>query len=78
MSDAEFRAQVGKRLRTMRTEQGLGLRALARASRLNKDLVCRVEYGRSNITLLALYRWAAVLGCSVREFAARLRMLDRF
>ncbi|MFJ4776738.1 helix-turn-helix domain-containing protein [Streptomyces sp. NPDC088762] len=60
-SAAVLAAQVGARLRALRTERGLSLSELARRSRVGKGTLSELESGRRNPTLETLYALTTAL-----------------
>lgn len=67
-TDAEIKQRFGNRLRSIRTELGYSQEGLALASGLDRSYVGGVERGERNISLLNIYRLAATLNFSPREF----------
>lgn len=55
-------AEVGRRLRALRTEQGVSLSELARRSGLGKGTLSELETGRRNPTLETLFALTTALG----------------
>jgi transcriptional regulator with XRE-family HTH domain len=61
--------QLGKRLRTLRGQQGLTLDALAQQSGVSKAMLSKLERGASNPTVAVAVRVAQALGVSLAELA---------
>ena len=59
---------VGKRLRQLRTQQGLSLRALAQKSGLSHSFICDIEHGRCGLSIASLQALARALGVDERLF----------
>lgn len=59
---AEFGAQVGARIRRLRTERGISLTDLARRAGLGKGTLSELETGQRNPTLETLYALTNPLG----------------
>lgn len=55
MDRADVAAQVGQRLRALRTERGLSLSELARRAGLGKGTLSELEHGQRNPTLDTLF-----------------------
>ncbi|WP_221039360.1 helix-turn-helix transcriptional regulator [Gelria sp. Kuro-4] len=62
---------VGKRLRQLRTQQGLSLRALAQKSGLSRSFICDVEHGKCGLSVASLRVLARVLGVDEGVFFER-------
>lgn len=61
MESAEVAADVGRRLRALRTERGLSLSELARRAGLGKGTLSELETGRRNPTLDTLFAVTSAL-----------------
>ena len=59
---------VGSRLRKLREERGLSLRALARASGLSANALSMIERGRSSPSVSTLYKLAMALHVPITTF----------
>jgi len=75
--DAAFLDQLGERVRTARTRQGLTRKTLARLSGVSERHLAQLETGRGNISILLLRRIAqavnAPLDTLVHEAEAELQ-----
>lgn len=65
---AAVRAQVGGRIRTLRTQVGLTQEALALESGLSRNQLIELEHGRRGLLFERLPDLAAVLECEVGDF----------
>jgi transcriptional regulator with XRE-family HTH domain len=59
---------VGRRLRTLRLQQDLSLRALASKSNLNFNTLSLIENGKTSPSVSTLQQLAAALGVSISAF----------
>lgn len=59
---------VGGRLRVLREEHGLSLRALARASEMSPNALSQIERGNTSPSVSTLNRLAAALGLPITAF----------
>jgi transcriptional regulator with XRE-family HTH domain len=59
---------VGKELRALRKEQGLSIRALARASDISANAISMIERGRSSPSVSTLYKMADALNIPITDF----------
>jgi len=67
MMDQE-QTNVGGRIRELRNDKGLSLRAMAKRGGLSVNAISRIERGESSPTVSSLLRLAAVLGVHVADF----------
>jgi transcriptional regulator with XRE-family HTH domain len=58
---AQVLANVGKRLREVRTKRGMSQEVLAALAGLNRNYVNQVECGRRNISIINLVKLAEAL-----------------
>ena len=70
--EAEFRRGIGKVLRELRHERGLGQEELAEASRLHVNHISFLERGMRVPSLLVVFQLAAALELSPTELIARI------
>jgi transcriptional regulator with XRE-family HTH domain len=59
---------VGGRLRELRTERGLSMRALARESGLSANALSMIERGRTSPSVSTLYKLASAMGIPITAF----------
>lgn len=59
---------VGSRLRTLRNERDMSMRALARASGLSTNALSMIERGRTSPSVSTLYKLAEALGVPITAF----------
>ncbi|MCB0148406.1 MAG: helix-turn-helix transcriptional regulator, partial [Caldilineaceae bacterium] len=59
---------VGQRLRQLRTERGMSIRALADASGLSVNTLSLIENGKISPSVSTLHRAAAALGVIITAF----------
>lgn len=59
---------VGSRLRALRTQRNLSLRALAHMSGLSANALSNIERGQTSATVSTLYKVADALGVSITAF----------
>lgn len=62
---------VGSRLRTLRNQRNLSLRALAQKSGLSANALSNIERGQTSATVSTLYKVADALGVSITAFFER-------
>ncbi|GAA1255607.1 MULTISPECIES: cupin domain-containing protein [Janibacter] len=68
-----FLAQVGARVRSARTEQGLTVQQLADRAEISRRLLTQVEHGQANPSLVSITRVARALGTELTELLDPLR-----
>ena len=56
---------IGARLRQLRQQRGLTVRALAEAAKVDKGTVMNIEHGHSTATVATVQRIADVLGATL-------------
>ena len=59
---------VGTRLRELRQERGLSMRALARASGLSANALSMIERGRTSPSVSTLYKMSQAMGIPITAF----------
>lgn len=59
---------VGQRIREIRTERGLSLRALAELSNLSSNAICLIERGDNSPTVSSLHNLASALNVPITAF----------
>lgn len=67
-ADSPPNCLVGPRIRALREERRLSLRALAEASGLSLNAISRIERGENSPTVASLYQLAAALAVPVTDF----------
>jgi transcriptional regulator with XRE-family HTH domain len=72
MTEEEFLADVGRRVRVLRAARDLSQRQLADAAGIHRTVVGRVERGRLNFGVDTLRRLAAALGTDTYALIPRL------
>lgn len=65
----EFRAAIGRRVREIRTEQGISQAQLARMMGTSRAHVCEIEAGRKNFRMNTFSKILDCLGVTLGEFA---------
>jgi transcriptional regulator with XRE-family HTH domain len=73
----DLRKAVGRRVRELRTEQGVSQEELASRADLHRNYVGSVERGERDIGISALGRLAAALSVSLQEFFAPFKQVRR-
>lgn len=63
---------IGTRLRQLRNQQNLSLRALAQATGLSHSFICDVEHGRCNPSIETLQILSRVLGVKPEIFFSKV------
>ncbi|MFN2197638.1 MAG: helix-turn-helix domain-containing protein [Anaerolineales bacterium] len=66
--DDAISVDVGERLRALRTQRRLSLRALAHKSGLSANALSNIERGQTSATVSTLYKVADALGVSITAF----------
>jgi len=64
----EIQVSVGKRIKALRTKQGLALRALAQRCGVSANAISLIERGENSPTVSSLHRLATALGVPITEF----------
>lgn len=65
MQGPDYRSQLGKRIRKLRSERGWSQEEFADICALNRSYMGRIERGELNLTLDSLQKVAKGLGLSV-------------
>jgi transcriptional regulator with XRE-family HTH domain len=68
VDDANDPESIGARLRTLRTEHGFSIRALAERADISSSVISEVERGKTEPSISTLKRLAAALGTSITYF----------
>lgn len=66
--DDQNQLDIGARIRELRTERQLSLRALAERSGLSVNAISRIEHGESSPTVSSLLRLAGALNVHIKDF----------
>ncbi|WP_410708027.1 helix-turn-helix domain-containing protein [Bradyrhizobium sp. BWA-3-5] len=61
--ESEFLAQLGRRVREMRTLRGMSRRELAQRAGLSERYVAQIEAGKGNVSIVRLLRISLVFRC---------------
>jgi transcriptional regulator with XRE-family HTH domain len=64
----ELESSIGARLRTLRTEHGFSIRALAERAEISSSVISEMERGKTEPSISTLKRLAAALGTSITYF----------
>lgn len=67
--DAEFLAQLGERVRTLRARRGMTRKILARDSGVSERFLAQLENGQGNISIVKLRHVAHAMGLPVEDVA---------
>lgn len=59
--ESEFLAQLGSRVREMRTLRGMSRRELAESAGLSERYVAQIEAGKGNVSIVLLLRLASAI-----------------
>ena len=65
MNDILYR--IGRRIAQIRTERGISQQDLAARCNFEKSNMSRIEYGRTNMTLVTLLTISRALGVKLRD-----------
>lgn len=68
LNDDNDLESIGARLRTLRTEHGFSIRALAERADISSSVISEVERGKTEPSISTLKRLAAALGTSITYF----------
>jgi transcriptional regulator with XRE-family HTH domain len=66
--DEHLSKRIAEHVRTLRSETGLSLEALAEKSGVSKSMISLIERAETSATAVVLDRIAAALGCSLTAF----------
>jgi transcriptional regulator with XRE-family HTH domain len=67
MTDSELYIAIGKKIKSIREEKGLTQQNLADLCFFEKSNLCRIEAGKTNITIKNLYKISKALGVKISE-----------
>lgn len=63
LHESEFLAQLGERVRTLRSLREMTRRDLARQSGISERYIAQIEAGRGNVSIVLLLRLAQAIRC---------------
>lgn len=67
MTDPQFLANIGNRIKTIRLSRKLSQTGVAKACGCEKSSLSRIEAGKTNITLVTLRKLCRALDCEVAD-----------
>lgn len=67
MKDEELYAAIGKRIKDLRTEQGMSQQEFAATLDYEKSNMSRMESGKVNLRISSLYKVAKALGVTLSD-----------
>lgn len=67
VSDANYLADLGRRLRRMRAIRGMSRKVFARVSGISERYIAQIESGRGNLSILVLRRLAQAIGTTLED-----------
>lgn len=68
MSENEFLAKLGARVKELRIKKNISQKDLAMKCNFEKASMTRIESGRTNITVLTLYKIVTALDADLKDF----------
>ena len=68
MTETEFLVRLGARIKELRLKKNISQKDLAMECNFEKASMSRIESGKTNITILTLYKIINALGADVKEF----------
>ena len=68
MTESEFLVRLGLRIKELRLKKGISQKDLAMECNFEKASMSRIESGKTNITLLTLYKIMNALDADVKDF----------
>src|ERR1700755_1789557 len=83
-SDADFLANLGRRVREVREQRGMARKVLSRAAQVSERYLAQLEAGEGNASVVLLRRVAAALGLRIVDLldpagdVPEQRLLRRF
>ena len=69
-SEQDFLKKLGSKVRSIRNERKLSLNQMAELHGFEKAGLSRLEAGKTNITMLTLFKLSAALNVKVTDFFA--------
>ena len=67
MTSADLSKILGNRIRKLREERNISQQTLAEMCNIEKSIMARIEAGRTNPTLLTMYKISSALKISLAE-----------
>ena len=71
--ESEFLAQLGERVRTLRSLRDMSRRELARQSGISERYIAQIEAGRGNVSIVLLLRLAQAIAIRCESLATEKR-----
>jgi len=68
MTEREFLAGLGARIKELRIKKNISQKDLAMECNFEKASMSRIESGKTNITILTLYKIMSALNADVKDF----------
>ena len=68
MTQTEFLTSLGARIKELRTKKNISQKDLAMEWNFEKASMSRIESGKTNITILTLYKIISALDADVKDF----------
>ncbi len=68
MTETEFLTNLGARIKELRVKKNISQKDLAMECNFEKASMSRIESGKTNITVLTLYKIISALNADVRDF----------
>lgn len=68
MNNGEYLIEIGKKIRAIRKDKGIGIQKAAAMAATYKSSLSEIENGKMNCKILALKRLAEVLEVDVKDF----------
>jgi len=76
IDETDFDDLVGRRIRSLRVEQGMSQKELASRAGLSRVSVSNIEVGRHSLRVSRLYRFAKALSCEASELLPDVSIPD--
>ena len=68
MTEVEFLVNLGARIKDLRLKKNISQKDLAMECNFEKASMSRIESGKTNITVLTLYKIISALNADVKDF----------
>jgi len=68
MTELEFLVRLGARIKELRVKKNISQKDLAMECNFEKASMSRIESGKTNITILTLYKIINALDADIKEF----------